>query len=92
MAQQTAHLTDTERRLAELMAEFGLDRTAAALVVAVERGDAMVDDVVFDPPMDREELYRRGITMPIKDRIALARRQIAEEERAQQSARGDSTE
>jgi hypothetical protein len=60
------------------MSEYGLDAEVACLLAAVERGDALVDDVVFDPPMDDEELYRRGITMPIEERIALARHQLRE--------------
>jgi hypothetical protein len=76
MAKRAADLDPRMAMIQELMEKYGLDREAAALVAAVELGDAMVDDVEFDPPLSREELYRRGITMPIEERIALARRQV----------------
>jgi hypothetical protein len=65
------------------MEKYGLDQEAAALLASVELGYAMVDDVVFDPPLSREEMYRRGISMPIEERVELARRQIQARERSE---------
>jgi hypothetical protein len=76
MTKRATGLDDFTATDKELIDKYGLDQEAAALVAAVERGGALVDDVVFDPPLDDEELYRRGITMPIEERIALARRQV----------------
>jgi hypothetical protein len=38
----------------------------------------LVGDVVFDPPLTPEERRRRGIGIPIEERMEQARRQIAE--------------
>ena len=76
MAKPSTDLDEKTAAIIELMDRYSLDGEAAALVAAVECGDAMVEDVVFDPPLSREEMYRLGITMPIEERIALARRQV----------------
>jgi hypothetical protein len=60
----------------ELMDAYGLDAEAAALIVAAESGLGLVNDVVHVPPISREEMYRRGITKPIHDRIREARQQV----------------
>jgi hypothetical protein len=65
-----------EAKVLAVMDEFGVSREAAALLVSVQIGDAMVDDIVFEPPISDEEKRRLGLGMPIEERIALARRQI----------------
>ena len=58
------------------MDEYGLGAEAAGLLAAVETGDAMVDDIVFEPPLNDEEKRRLGLGISIDERIALARRQV----------------
>lgn len=73
-------VTDRPRTAHQLMEEYGLDVEVASLLAAVERGDAMVDDIVFEPPLSDDEKRRMGLGMPIEERIALARRQVQENE------------
>ena len=47
MAEHNGELTPAAR-IRAIMDELGLDWEAAALLYAVESGDAMVDDVVFE--------------------------------------------
>ena len=78
MAQRAVARNDDAPTVEQLMDLYGLDAEAAALIAAVERGEALVGDVVFEPEISDEEKRRLGLGIPIEERIALARRQLAE--------------
>ena len=67
-----------ETQIQTVMDELGVSWKAAALLVAVESGDALVDDVVFEPTLSGEEARRPGLGVPIEEQIALARRHAGE--------------
>lgn len=74
-----------EEQVQAVMDELGVSREAAALLVAVESGVALWDDIVFEPPISDEEKRRLGLGIPIEERIALARRQIQAREEGTRS-------
>ena len=76
MAKRMTELTEKARRVEQLIEELGVDREVAYLIEAVESGDAMVDDIVFDPPISDDEKRQLGLGIPIEERIAEARRQV----------------
>jgi hypothetical protein len=78
-------VTRLEAQVEAVMAEIGVSREAAALLVAVEHGDALIDDVVFDPPISEEERRRLGLGIQIDERIALARRQVQARQEAERT-------
>ena len=58
-----------EAQIRAVMEELGVSWEAAALLVAVESGDAMVDDVVFDPAVHERDRVLVGVGPGSKEQV-----------------------